>query len=246
MILKYVYLLLDFFRKIFLFIYGRIKNIKFIFYRNIYFLKNSHTVLHLGCGRLKIRGAINCDCYPTLAADYVIDCSNLKSFKNESIDIIFSHAFIEHLYRNQLGTFLLDCNRILKKNGYLLILGIPDFEIIVKSYLKKHPGLRDRNSLFSLFNVYRYTHGDPERRLYKIKMEQLHKMIFDRIYLKELLNKAGFNNIRMFNYCYPQEIISLNLGFIAYKNNKKCSMNELKKNLKKFNYNYIKNIDEIK
>lgn len=170
--------------------------------------------LHLGCGEKRYENMLNCEYRSTRAADLVFDCSRLSMFGDASVTQIFSHAFFEHLYRPQQLPLLKDCHRVLAAGGTVVFLGIPDFEVIARSYLERVPSHLSQGRSFDLYHVYRYTHGDPEiAREYWL--EQLHKSLFDKRYLGDLLQRAGFGNHAIFNYCYPGEDIPLNLGFVA-------------------------------
>lgn len=202
--------------------------------------------LHLGCGDQNIKGMCNCEYRPTKAADVVMDCGRLSRFKDNSVSLVFSHAFFEHCYRKLQLPLLKDCYRILKKNdGVLIFLGIPDFEVIAESYLNRVPGHPGRSDVFDLYQVYRYSHGDPEMTpTYWI--EQLHKSLFDKKHIKELLSMSRFNNWAIFNYCYPGENIPLNLGFVAWKSKPVDQRKELKELLSLFDeqQHCFANIDE--
>lgn len=54
----------------------------------------------------------------TRATDMVADCSRLRGFDNASRTIIFSNAFFEHLYRQQLP-LLRDYAKAFKSTGPL-------------------------------------------------------------------------------------------------------------------------------
>jgi hypothetical protein len=172
--------------------------------------------LHLGCGERHFDDMLNCEFRPTRAADVVMDCADLSRFAGESVRVIFSHAFLEHLPRNRQLPLIQDCFRILAADGSLIFLGLPDFEVIADAYLRRIPGIVAET--FDLYHVYRYTHGDPEGVGPDYWLEQLHKTLFDKATLRELLTRAGFHDCRLFNYCYPGEKIPLNLGCVAWKN----------------------------
>ncbi|MCZ8516403.1 methyltransferase domain-containing protein [Paenibacillus filicis] len=157
---------------------------------------------------------VNCDVRRTSATDLVIDCTELKEFQDGSADLIFSNAFFEHLYTSQHLAHLKNCHRVLRDDGPLVYIGIPDFEIVADAYLRKLPGIvGDR---FDLYHVYRYTHGDPEQTP-DSWLQQLHKSLFDKTYITKLLDAAGFKSSTIFNYCYPGEDIPLCMGFVAWK-----------------------------
>ncbi len=170
--------------------------------------------LHLGCGEKHIEGMINCEYRNTEAADIVMDCSRLTQFDDKSAELIFSHAFFEHLYRNQQKELLDECNRVLNDDGIIVFLGIPDFYVISNAYVNGEAGIVSKT--FDLFHVYRYSHGNPEMAP-DYWLQQLHKSLFDKEYVEFLLKQSNFNHYVIFNYCYPGEKIPLNLGFVAFK-----------------------------
>lgn len=196
--------------------------------------------LHLGCGDQYYPDMLNCEYRATKAADLVMDCGNLSMFKDKNVSLIFSHAFFEHLYKKQQIPLLEDCYRVLKDEGVLIFLGIPDFQVIAEAYLRKASGIKRLGDTFDLYHVYRYTHGDPELAL-TWWTQQLHKSLFDKSYIELLLKEVGFNNPIIFNYCYPGENIPLNLGFIA---GKKKINKDIKSILTPFS-EYFANLDEI-
>jgi len=196
--------------------------------------------LHLGCGNKHISGMLNCDYRKTIASDRTFDCSNLCEFDDNSVNSIFSNAFFEHLYKENQIPFLIGCCRVLEKDAPLITLGVPDFEVIAQQYINKADGII--GDVFDLFNVYRYTHGNPEFAK-GYWNEQLHKSIFDKEYVKQLLGNSGFKSFTIFNYCYPKESIALNLGFIAYKNS--ADLDNLQSVLEPFKDEYINDLNEV-
>ncbi len=198
--------------------------------------------LHLGCGDRHINDFLNCEYRPTKAADVVMDCGDLSRFRSDTVGKIFSHAFLEHLYRPQQLPLFMDCFRVLKNNGIVIFLGIPDFEVIARNYLAQTSGVRG-GGVFDLYNVYRYTHGDPEISP-TYWLEQLHKSLFDKDLLSDLLTNAGFNSFIIFNYCYPNEIIPLNLGFIAQKSSNYSNYASIIEYLMPYK-EYVADIDSI-
>lgn len=169
--------------------------------------------LHLGCGSNRITGMINCEFRATGAADIVMDCSNLSRFPTDSVDLVFSHAFFEHLHFEQRLSLLCDCRRILKRGGRLLFLGLPDLKVVAQSYLDNTELTLKRD--FDANMVYRYTHGAPEISQ-AWWLEQLHKTLFDRSVVDQLLQDSGFERFCVFNYRYIGENIPLNMGFLAW------------------------------
>jgi SAM-dependent methyltransferase len=175
-------------------------------------LEKTKTFLHLGCGDLHIDNCINLDYRATKATDLIHDCNNLSLFGDKTFTAVYSHAFFEHLYRVQRLPLLKDIRRVLKDDGYAMFLGIPDFERIATAYINKEKGLFSET--FDIFEVYRYTHGDPERYP-SWWLQQLHKSLFDATELASLLSQAGFNSYIIFRYCFRSENLPVSLGFYA-------------------------------
>jgi len=193
--------------------------------------------VHLGCGDQHFEGMINCDVRVTRTTDLIMNCQNLSKFADNSINVIFSHAFFEHLYPYQQFPLLKDCYRTLNNdNGCLsclMFLGIPDFHRIAESYLNRVPGHPGRSTIFDLSQVYRYTHGVPEIP-YSSYLEQLHKSLFDKAYLSEVISNAGFKHWCIFNYCYKGEKIPLNIGMLCWKKKPSNHITSLKKMVNAF------------
>lgn len=183
---------------------------------NSLFLKNylvaKYRKLHLGCGDVRLGNCVNIDFRATKAADLVMDLNNLGSFKEGTIETVYSHAFFEHIYRPKRSFLLKDIKRILTRNGLVVFLGIPDFERIARAYLNKEQGII--GAKFDLFNVYRYTHGDPEQYP-GWWFEQLHKSLFDKEEIVSLLDGAGYPHYTVFRYIFDKEKVPVSLGFIA-------------------------------
>lgn len=170
--------------------------------------------VHLGCNDVKIPEWVNVDARPTTATDLVHDCGNLEPFRDGSVSTVFSHAFFEHLTMAGRSALLADIHRVLRDDGFVHFCGIPDFENIARCYLERRPG--NISPAFDLFEVYRYTHGDPESQP-QWWLEQLHKTLFDVPTVKRLLAAAGFATSFIYRYSYGNEPNRINLGFFARK-----------------------------
>lgn len=171
--------------------------------------------VHLGCNTVKVDGFVNVDVRPTSATDVVHDCTDVAIFPDGSLQLVFSNAFFEHVYVNARLRLLRDIRRALGAEGCLLFTGLPDFEGIARAYLeRRRPG--HVSPVFDLYEVYRYTHGDPEGTP-DWWLAQLHKGLFDAETLEKLLKEAGFAAGSVFGYCWGQEPHAVTLGCIAYK-----------------------------
>lgn len=169
--------------------------------------------LHIGCGYQKLNGFINVDVRPTEATDLVHSCIEFDDFPAGKFDLIYSHAFFEHLNANDELRCLKNIKNLLSLNGKVMFLGIPDFEIIAKAYCEKLKG--PLSETFNLMQVYRYTHGAPEQGGEDWWFEQLHKSVFDVDRLLTLLTFAGYTHFIIFRYYFRDETLPLSLGFLA-------------------------------
>lgn len=121
-------------------------------------------------------------------------------YENNSVDIIISSHFIEHLNREEGFNFLKECYRILKSDG-IIRLTVPDTELLVKKYLDntigeyKHVNIGVENS------------PDNTQSLFELLLAG-HKTIYDFNSLSKLLTKTGFINIekKEFNKSRSKEI----------------------------------------
>jgi predicted SAM-dependent methyltransferase len=167
---------------------------------------------HLGCGDKALPGYVNVDVRDTPAADLVVDLSNLEPDRFRPAAGFFSHAFFEHLPRVSQVPHLQTLRQVLIPEGFACYLGLPDFSAVAELYLTQGPGVV--GPVFDLYNVYRYTHGDPEAAD-GWQYEQLHKGLFDSDELIRLLQEAGFGSWFIFRYAFPGEVVRVSLGFYA-------------------------------
>jgi hypothetical protein len=179
-------------------------------------LKMKNLKIQMGCGDDHLDGFVNMDCRATRAADFLGDLNVPDYFSPGSVDLVYSNAFFEHLYRNQKLPHLQTISNVLSANGLCLYIGLPYFPEIARLYLEKGPGIVGES--FDLFHVYRYTHGDPEAVDPSGWFEQLHKSLFDGPELAQLLKSSGFGASLVFYYSYPgEEKTPVNCGFLASK-----------------------------
>jgi predicted SAM-dependent methyltransferase len=169
--------------------------------------------VHLGCGDDRLDGFINLDCRMARAADVIMDL-NEPRFASHSLALAFSNAFFEHLYRNSRLGHLRRIYDALESSGVCCYIGLPFFRNIARYYLERGPGTAGPG--FDLYNVYRYTHGDPEHAG-SWWLAQLHKSLFDEEELSSLLEESGFRSFALFCYAYPGDVneVPVAMGFYA-------------------------------
>jgi len=170
-------------------------------------------LVHLGCGDDRLSGYVNIDTRPTKAVDITMDLS-LPRLADGSVAFVFSNAFFEHLFRRSRGPHLKRIRRALAADGACCYMGMPYFPNIARLYTERGPGTA--SEVFDLYNVYRYTHGDPEGQQ-AWWLGQLHKSLFDEEEVDALLAQSGFGAYVMFCYGYPGDVneVPVTMGFYA-------------------------------
>lgn len=90
--------------------------------------------LNLGCGQKFHKDWVNIDF--SSSSNLVISHNLLSGipFKNEEFDVVYHSHVLEHFSKKDGYQFLIDCHRVLKKNGIIRIV-VPDLELIIKEYL---------------------------------------------------------------------------------------------------------------
>jgi predicted SAM-dependent methyltransferase len=81
---------------------------------------------------------VNIEVRATSATDVVAD---LNQPRLRSARSVVSHAFFEHLYRNDGLSHLPAIRQALTPDGWVLYLGLPDFQEIARLYLDDAPGI---------------------------------------------------------------------------------------------------------
>lgn len=148
--------------------------------------------LYLGSGKRFIPGFthVDLDNYPHL--DYKHDIANLPMFANNSADLIYTSHSFEYFDRTEGEKVLKEWHRILKPGGVLRI-AVPDFEAIVKIYLKYNKDLGHKGILGPLYGKMLIKEKGKNKTIY-------HKTTYDFKSLKKVLQSAGFKKIHRYNW----------------------------------------------
>jgi predicted SAM-dependent methyltransferase len=136
------------------------------------------TKLHLGCGIKHIDGFINIDVRYLPSVDRIENIKFLRSFKDNSVDIIYASHVLEHFSRWDYKNVLKRWFEILKPGG-ILRLGLPDFDALVYRYLKTG-SLREISGLL-------YGGQDYE--------ENYHYWIWNFVEIEKDLKEIGFLSV---------------------------------------------------
>jgi predicted SAM-dependent methyltransferase len=176
--------------------------------------------INLGCGDKKLAGYINLDINEKDCPDVVVKDITHLPYANDSVDEVRADAMYEHLFISQQIPMLQECKRILKPGGTLKINWLPDFEVYAQAYLHKQHSIAKPGEIFSLYDVYRYSHGDPENsQMINYRGDyQMHRDIFDKPKVQTLLDLSGpwsYTDIQ--NVTYMDEPHAVNLNIKAVK-----------------------------
>jgi len=94
------------------------------------------TYLNLGCGSRCHPDWVNIDIAPRDPAVIRHDLSRGIPLADESCEVVYHAAVLEHLRRPEAETFLAECYRVMRPGGILRV-GVPDLEKICRLYLSK-------------------------------------------------------------------------------------------------------------
>jgi predicted SAM-dependent methyltransferase len=152
----------------------------------------THLKLHLGCGENYIPGFIHIDLDNHPHIDHQLDIRNLEIFEDNSVNLIYSSHSLEYFDRVEVKAVLKEWNRILKRGG-VLRLAVPDFEAMVKVYLK-YGDLNHQGLLGPLYGKWPYkSAGEKIDTFY-------HKTTYDYKSLEKVLIQAGFKQVGRYQW----------------------------------------------
>lgn len=144
--------------------------------------KNSDgkVLLHIGCGKKSSPEFINIDAQPFPHVHIVTDdMTNLSDFDNRSVDLIYMCHILEHIARGELEEVLVEMRRVLKDGG-VLRLSVPDFDLLVDVYNASGKDMSE---------ICRQLMGGQDHRY------NFHYTVFNRQSLSEILQAVGFREI---------------------------------------------------
>jgi predicted SAM-dependent methyltransferase len=154
-------------------------------------MKNKKSInLHLGCGGRNIPGFINVDLADFPHIHHRQPISDLSFTKNNSVDLVYSSHAFEYFDREEAVLVLKEWGRALKKGG-ILRLAVPDFEAMVKVYLKYGKDLNHKGILGPLFGMWHIP--GTKKTIY-------HRTTYDFKSLKKLLEDNGFKNVKRYDW----------------------------------------------
>ena len=142
--------------------------------------------LHIGCGEKYLPGYKHIDIIKREHIDYVTDARDLYNIVNEGghcVEEIYACHVLEHFGRGEIDYVLYEWARVLKKGGVLRV-AVPDFSAIAAEYARN--GNLDA-VLGLLYGGQNYEYN-------------FHYQTYDLNRLKGLLEKAGFIDIKKYDW----------------------------------------------
>lgn len=144
--------------------------------------------LNLGCWKRNFPGWINIDVIDYPHVHFKRDVKDLSIFDDASVDLIYASHCLEYFTFNEAKEALKEWHRVLKPEGQLNI-AVPDLEALIKVYQKYRDPLMLRGSIYAI----------TDKVLEKEGRLIFHKMIYDEILLKKILEQSGFTDIKRYD-----------------------------------------------
>jgi len=143
-------------------------------------------------------------------------------FPDESFDVVYSSHFLEHIDVEAVGPFLYEVYRILKMGGVARIV-VPNLQALIRCYLASVKKLESgdesalkehERAVHRLFDqmVRKQSAGTSAQRPFvraverlvrggPAKIGELHRWMYDKHTLRDLLKRVGFTDIWERDYC---------------------------------------------
>ena len=164
--------------------------------------------LNLGGGNWKKEGWTNLD----KKFGYNINKKLLTSYKDNSVDLIYTSHFIEHIEPVSILKLFKDCYRVMK-NGAII-------RIVFPSIIKMYPLLKykKKNELVKSCRYYKKYKNRPIdediNELLGFSGTTKHKAILDSITVKLFLSLSGFDNTKIYDMEFNKSnAVELQKGF---------------------------------
>jgi len=147
--------------------------------------------LHLGCGPRIKNGWLNIDLSKN--ADIPLDLRKPLPFNNDSISVIYSEHFLEHLdYPGTATLFLKECNRVLRPGGKFSVV-VPDIALVLRSYFEG--GTKEYYAAQKKWHP-AWCNTQMEHINFNFRQNGEHRFCYDFETLKNLMQRIGFKKIR--------------------------------------------------
>jgi len=143
--------------------------------------------LHLGCGKRYLKGYVHVDLADFPHIDHRHSIERLPMFEDNCADVIYSSHALGYFDRFEVLEVLADWRRVLKPGG-ILRLAMPDFESLVKVYLKYGELDRVLGPIFGRWPV-----PGTDTVIFQ-------KTVYDYPSMQKVLEQAGFEQVRRWDW----------------------------------------------
>jgi predicted SAM-dependent methyltransferase len=152
-----------------------------------------HRRVHIGSGDHHLSGWINIDFDPVMNIEVAADLRRDFPLRSDSVDLIHSEDFIEHVDEADGRRALRECYRVLRPGGVMRLL-TPDLRALVQEvYIRREPthlrwcgAYLDAPSPCQALNMH-------------MRMSGEHRFIYDEEHLTAVLGEIGFD-VRRVHY----------------------------------------------
>lgn len=185
--------------------------------------------LEIGPGKTRIKNFETLNTLLINETDFIGQLGGKLPFKDESFDLIYMSHVLEHIFWYKLDDTMDELVRILKPNGKIEIW-VPDGEKIAQAFVDAEKGL---NKDFASDNWYRFNSEKDPCVWYSGRVHaygdgysstannhyNIHLSSFSKRFLKKLLQKHGFDEIRDLSHeeCRGCDHGWINLGVTGQK-----------------------------
>jgi predicted SAM-dependent methyltransferase len=99
-------------------------------------MKKALPYLNIGCGHRYHPDWVNIDMVAQGEGVLEHDLSMGLPFDKEQFEVVYHSHVLEHIPREAVGSFFLDCHRVLRRGG-ILRMSFPDLEFAARTYLEQ-------------------------------------------------------------------------------------------------------------
>lgn len=142
-----------------------------------------------------------------VAGDVYLNAANRLPFPDNSLDIVFTEQFVEHLSQPDAQRFLEEAHRILKKGG-LLRQSTPDLEKLIGVYMDSNSEVSTADAVSRHMRNHRrhdsYARASSLQFFNDVFRLWGHQYIYDRETFREITEEAGFNEFRWVEFGHSE------------------------------------------
>lgn len=110
------------------------------------------SLVNIACGDTFVDEWINLDYNPASSKVRKADLLQQLPFEDNTVDVIYSSHFLEHVPPDMVRNILADCLRILKQGAYIRLV-LPDLEEICREYLTQRSGGNHKKADFVILEL---------------------------------------------------------------------------------------------